>query len=288
MRIGRRLEALFLSPLAVLLIAALIVPIGILFYYSLYNFIVFTRIGGLTFDNYTNSLTSSANARFALNTLWIALPTTALSVLVGYLLAYYVVFGRSKRRNLLFGLLVTALMASYLVRIYAWRTLLGESGIVNSALIGAGIIDHPLGFLLFSRVSVILAEMTLFIPFAALAFYAALSGMSGEFREVSRDLGAGPVQTLWRITIPLSGRAILAVTAVVFFLSASDYITPTLVGGGLSSQTIGVVIASYFSVSAQYGLGAAISFITLFAFVLAFVVLRAAMRGAKVVPKTIR
>src|SRR5207248_3745785 len=123
----------------------------------------------------------------ALNTLWIALPTTAVSVLAGYTLAYGIVFGRPRRKSLLFALLLTALMASYLVRIYAWRTLLGESGIVNSALTGAGIIHKPLGFLLFSRVAVIIAETSLFIPFAALALFAALAGISPDYREVSRD-----------------------------------------------------------------------------------------------------
>jgi spermidine/putrescine transport system permease protein len=285
MRIGRRLEALLVSPLALLLAAALIVPVGILLYYSFFNFLIFKRLGGATTANYVDAFTRSANGHYAMNTLWIALPTTIASVVAGYLLAYYIVFGGSRHRNLLFGLLVTALMASYLVRIYAWRTLLGETGIVNSALTGAGIIHEPLSFLLFSRTSVILAETTLFTPFAGLAFFAALSGIPPEFREVSRDLGAGRAQTLWRVTIPLSGRAILAVTAVVFFLSASDYITPTLVGS-LSSQTIGYVIASYFGEAAQYGLGAALSFVTLMAFLLAFFALWASLRATRVLPRT--
>ena len=281
MRIGRRLEGALLSPLALLLVAALIVPAGILLYYSFFDFVFFTRVGGATLDNYRSAFTNSAYRTFAANTLWIALPTTAVSVVAGYVLAYGIGFGRLRRRTLLFALLLTALMASYLVRIYAWRTLLGESGIVNSALTGAGIIDKPLGFLLFSRIAVIIAESSLFIPFAALALFAALSGISPEYREVSRDLGAGRLQTLWRVTIPLSGRALLAVTAVVFFLSCADYITPSLVGGA-SSQTIGVVIASYFGEAAQYGLGAALSFLTLVAFALAYAGLRIAMRTTRI------
>jgi len=283
MRIGKRLEGVLLSPLGLLLAAALIVPAGILLYYSFYHFVFFTRVGGATLDNYTSAFTNSAYRTFAANTLWIALPTTAVSVVAGYVLAYGIVFGRSRRRTLLFALLLTALMASYLVRIYAWRTLLGESGIVNSALTGAGVIDKPLGFLLFSRVAVIIAESSLFIPFAALAFFAALSGISPEYREVSRDLGAGRLQTLWRVTIPLSGRALLAVTAVLFFLSCADYITPSLVGGA-NSQTIGVVIASYFGEAAQYGLGAALSFLTLLAFALAYAGLRLVMRTTRILP----
>ena len=286
MRIGKRLEGLLLSPLGVLLVAALVVPAGILFYYSFYHFVFFTRVGGATLENYSRAFTYPAYRTFAGNTLWIALPTTVASVAAGYVLAYAIVFGRSRRRTLLFALLLTALMASYLVRIYAWRTLLGDSGIVNSALVGAGIIDQPLGFLLFSRTAVIMAESSLFIPFAALAFFAALAAISPEYREVSRDLGAGRVQTLWRVTIPLSGRSLLAVTSVVFFLSCADYITPALVGGR-NSQTIGVVIASYFGEAAQYGLGAALSFLTLLAFVLAYTGLRTSMRAARILPHAV-
>ncbi|MBA3380677.1 MAG: ABC transporter permease [Actinobacteria bacterium] len=286
MQIGRRLEALLLAPLGVLLAGALIVPAGILFYYSLYRFAFLELYGGATVGNYTDALTSATYRVYARNTLWIALPTTAVSVVAGYLLAYYLVFGRSWRRNLVFALVLSALMASYLVRIYAWKTLLGSSGILNSALTSAGVVDEPIGFLLFSRVSVILAEINLFTPFAALAFYAALAGISPDYREVSRDLGAGQLQTLWRVTLPLSGRAILATTAVVFFLASSDYVTPTLVGGP-DSQTIGVVISTAFGTTLQYGLGAALSFLTLLAFVLAYVCLRAAMRVTRILPKTV-
>jgi spermidine/putrescine transport system permease protein len=283
MLIGKRLEALLLSPLGLLLAGALVVPACMLFYYSLFRFALLEPYGDPTLTNYTEAATRPAHGTYVLNTLWIALPTTVVSVVAGYVLAYYLVFGRSRRRNLLFILVLSALMASYLVRIYAWRTLLGESGIINSALTGAGIIDEPLGFLLFSRAAVILAEINLFTPFAALAFYAALAGISPEFREVSRDLGAGRLLTLWRVTLPLSGRAVLAASTVIFFLSSGDYITPILVGGP-DSQTIGVVIAAAFGQSAAYGLGAALSFLTLLAFVLAYLVLRASLRTVGILP----
>jgi spermidine/putrescine transport system permease protein len=284
MRIDRRLEALLLSPLGFVLAGALVVPACILFYYSLHRFALLKPYGSATIANYTDSITRPVNGTYVLNTIWIAVPTTAVSVVAGYLLAYYIVFGGSKRRNLVFILVLSALMASYLVRIYAWHTLLGESGIINSALIGAGIIDKPFGFLLFSRSAVILAEVNIFTPFAALAFYASLAGVSPEFREASRDLGAGRVQTLWRVTLPLSGRAILAATGVIFFLSCGDYITPILIGGP-DSQTIGVVIASAFGgASAAYGVGAALSFLMLLAFVLAYLLLRASLRTVGILP----
>ena len=174
-------------------------------------------------------------------------------------------------------------MASYLVRVYAWRTLLGETGIVNSALIAAGITDRPIEFLLFSRVSVVIAEVSLLMPFAALAFFPALSGIGPEFREAASDLGAGPVQTLGRITVPMTGAAVLATTAIVFFASAGDYITPVLVGGP-DSATFGTLIASNFGLEGQYGLGAAASFVIFLAFAVVYLGLRSSLRITKLCP----
>ena len=141
----------------------------------------------------------------ARNTLAIAIPTTVISVVGGYAIGYYLVFGATRGRRLLLTLVVVAMLASYLARIYAWRTLMGEQGIVNSALISIGVTDKPVSWLLFSRVPVVAAEVNLFMPIAALISFASLSGVPPEVREVARDLGAGPVQTLRRITVPLSG-----------------------------------------------------------------------------------
>src|SRR5581483_3248117 len=130
-----------------------------------------------------------------------------------------------------FALVIISMLASYLARVYAWRTLMGSQGIINTGLQALGIIHSPLGWLLFLRVAVIAAEVNLSMPVAALILYAALAGIPGELREVSRDLGAGRFQTLRRITLPLSGRAVFAAAALTFFLSSGDYITPEFLGG---------------------------------------------------------
>src|SRR5207253_6115651 len=116
--------------------------------------------------------------------------------------------------------------ASYLARVYAWRTLMGENGIVNSTLHAAGLVHKPIPWLLFSRVAVILAEANLYLPIASLILFASLAGVAPELREVSRDLGAGPFQTLRRVSLPLTGRAVFGAAALSFFLSCGDYVTP--------------------------------------------------------------
>jgi spermidine/putrescine transport system permease protein len=284
MRIDRRLESLLLSPLALLLLGAIVIPAVILLAYSLFIWALLSPVSGPTPDNFTGALVDPLTWRLVSNTILIGLPTTVLSVVGGYALAYYIVFGTGRGRNLLFALVVTALMASYLVRIFAWRTLLGESGVINSGLIATGLISEPLDFILFSKPSAIVAEVSLFMPLAALTFYSALTGISPDFREVARDLGAGRAEALRRVTIPLTGAAILATAALIFFLSAGDYVTPVLVGG-VDTATVGTVIATKMGPAGNYGAGAALSFIVLIGFVMAYVGLRQSMRGTQLLPE---
>ena len=284
MQIHRKLETLLLSPLGLFLAATVVLPAFILFGYSLFLWRFLEPVGALTFENYSESLTAPVSRQLVINTLLIGVPTTIASVVGGYALAYYSVFGTGRGRRLLFALIVTALMASYLVRIYAWRTLLGENGIVNSGLEALGLIGAPLQFLLFSRPAAILAEVSLFMPLAALAFYAALAGISPDYREASRDLGAGRGETLLRVTLPLTGPAILGTVVLTFFLSAGDYVTPVLVGGG-GSSTVGTAIATKMGPAGDYGSGAADSFLVLMGFVFIYLVLRAAMRAGRILPE---
>lgn len=284
MPISRRLEALLLSPLGLFLAATVVIPAVILFGYSLVAWKYLQPVGGLTLQNYLTALSEPVNRQLVVNTVVIGVPTTIGAVAGGYALAYYTVFGTGRGRGILFALIVTALMASYLVRIYAWRILLGESGIINSGLEALGVIQQPLDFLLFSRPAAIVAEISLFMPLAALAFYAALAGISPAYREASRDLGAGRGETLRRVTLPLTGPAILSTTALTFFLSAGDYVTPVLVGG-VDSSTVGTTIATKMGPAGDYGSGAAISFLVLIGFVLVFVLLRALLRAGRLLPE---
>jgi spermidine/putrescine transport system permease protein len=282
-KISRPLQVLLLSPLGLFLVGAVLVPAAILFGYSLFTWRLVEPTGALTAANYVAVLADPLYRQLLVNTIVIALPTTIGSVVGGYTLAYYIVFGNGPGRRLTLGLVVSALMASYLVRIFAWRTLLGSNGVINSLLVQTGIIREPLGFLLFSPASAILAEVALLMPLAGLAFYASLAGISASYREASRDLGAGRAQTLLKITIPLTGASILATSALTFFLSAGDYITPVLVGGA-SSATLGTVIASSMGHAGNYGLGASVAFLLLVGFAVVYVLLRAAMRASRLLP----
>jgi ABC-type spermidine/putrescine transport system permease subunit I len=284
MPINRRLEALLLAPLGLFLVATVAVPAVILFGYSLFVWRFLSPTSGPALANYLDALVAPVNRQLLINTLFIGIPTTIGSVLGGYMLAYYTVFGTGRGRRILFALIVTALMASYLVRIFAWRTVLGEHGVINSGLEALGLIGAPIEVLLFSRPAAIIAEISLFMPLAGLALYAALTGIPPDYREASRDLGAGRGETLRRVTLPLTGPAVLATTALVFFLSAGDYVTPVMVGG-IDSSTVGTVIATKMGPAGDYGAGASLSFLVLLGFVLVYLGLRATMRTGRLLPE---
>ena len=286
MRVNRPLAALLVTPLGALLTAAMLVPAVILLLYSFYGFSLYQVEPGFHLEWYHQVFSQSIYRTVAVNTLAIAFPVTAISVVGGYLIAYYLVFHASRRgRTLLFALVVISMLASYLARVYAWRTLMGDTGIINSALESIGLIHQPLGSLLFSRLPVIAAEVNLYMPIATLILFASLSGVPADVREVSRDLGAGPVQTLRRITMPLSGRGILGAAALTFFLSCGDYITPVLLGGTSSSQTFGVTIATQLITNGNYPLGAAISFVMLAMFAIYALVLGAGLKALRFLPR---
>lgn len=284
MPIPKRIERLLLFPLALLLLAGVIVPSLILLGYSLFVWFNLAPVGGVTLGNYWDTLTDPLYRQLILNTVLIAGPTTLAAVVGGYLLAYYMSFVQRRGRGMLFALVVSALMASYLVRIFAWRTLLGSSGIVNSFLLGTGLIEEPIAFLLYSKASAILAEIALFMPLAALTCYAALSGISGDFREASWDLGAGRWLTVWRVILPLSGPAVLATTTLIFFLSVGDYVTPVLVGG-IDSSTVGTAIATDMGPAGNYGQGAALSILLAAGFAAVYLSLRGLLWRSGLLPE---
>jgi spermidine/putrescine transport system permease protein len=282
-RIGRGSGAALLLPLLAVLIGFVVVPTVILFGYSLFEWVFASPVGAVTPTNYIELIQSPITWKVVETTLWIGVPVAVFSVAGGYAIAYYIVFGQGRSRQVLFILTVTALMASYLVRVYAWRTLLGSKGIVNGGLVASGLIDEPLDFILFSRTAVILGEVSLFMPLAALTFFAALSGINPDLREAARDLGASRFQALRRVTLPLSGPAILATSALVFFLAAGDYLTPVFLGGP-DAVTVGRLIADSFGTTVDYGKGAALSMLVLIGFALIYLVLRFVMRRTNLLP----
>lgn len=273
------------APLTVLLIAGIIAPAIVFLVYSFFGFSMYEIHPGFQLGWYREILAGGVYGTVALNTLAIAIPTTIATVVGGYAIAYFIVFDAGRSGRLILMLVVVSLLASYLARVYAWRTLMGSEGIVNTMLESLGLIDRPVAWLLFSRFPVILAEINLYMPVTALICYAGLAGVPTDLREVARDLGAGRVQTLFRITLPITGPALFAASALAFFLSCGDYITPAFLGGPTTGQTFGTVIANRITTEGNYPLSAALSFSMIAAFAVYTLALFVALRTFRLLPR---
>jgi spermidine/putrescine transport system permease protein len=274
-----------MTPLGALLLLGVIVPVSMLFAFSFFHLHLLEPVPGITADNYRQVVTTSIYRSYAINTVLIAMPTAMLSVVGGYTLAYFLAFRARRSRTILLVAVVVALMGSYLALVYSWRTLSGQSGIVNSLLQALHVTHRPLSILLFSRIAVITAEVNFFLPFTTLVLYSSLSAIPRELEAAARDLGASRRMTLRRITLPLSGSALFGATLFVFFLSAGDYITPVFLGGVGSNGTFGTLIADQLSTTLNYPLGAAIAFVMLALFLVLVVLFRLGMRAANLLPE---
>jgi len=215
-----------------------------------------------TLAQYTSLLAAGSYWRLlgisALMALAIAVSATALA----YPVAYFLAFRAGKRAGLYLVLLLVPFWTSYLLRVMAWKIMLGSEGVLNSFLMYSGLIDEPLTALLYNRNAVILTLIYVWIPFAALPILAALQRIDLALFEAAADLGATPARRFWRVTFPLSLPGVLAAFFMVFIPTVGEYVTPLLVGGSRGSM-YGNIIQDFFTKAANWPFGSALSMIML-------------------------
>ena len=211
------------------------------------------------FSNYGQLLTRDVYRQTLLGSAWIAARVTVFSLLLGYPLAYLLSFHGARRKNLLYQLVIIPLWVSYLVRAYAWKTILGTDGVLNTSLQYLHLTSHPLQFLLYSPFAVVLTLTLIYTPFTFLPVYAALEHIPRNLIEASHDLGASRLQTFRRVILPLSIPGVLAGATFAFVLSFGDFLAPLLLGGP-SGIMISNIVVSLFGAAYNWPLGAALSF----------------------------
>jgi spermidine/putrescine transport system permease protein len=214
-------------------------------------------------SNYKTLFTNPVYAAVLSRTMRIAASVTLLSLLLGYPLAYYLSFRSGARKELLYQLVIVPLWVSYLVRGYAWKTILGSDGVLNSFLQYLHITREPAGFLLYSPFAIVLVLTHIYTPFVFLPIYAALEHIPRPLVEASQDLGASPAKTFLRVILPLSMPGLLAGATFAFVLSLGDFLAPLLVGGA-SDTMIANIVQSLFGAAYDWPLGASISVCILF------------------------
>ncbi len=248
------------GPVAILLVF-FAGPLGIL---AIYSFQERSRTGdgSWTFDNYVAAL-QPRYLETAANTVIIALVAMILLLAIAYPLAYLIAFRVGARWEIPL-LLALALSDELnpLIRIYAWRTVLGRNGLINTVLEALGIIQAPLDWLIFTKFSVIVVLTASWLPYAVIPLYAAMKTIDGRVLEAARDLGAGWWVTFRKVVFPLTAAGFLATIVIVFIPLISDFAAPALVGGK-SGRMLASVIEDLFLGRGQWGVGSALTFVLL-------------------------
>jgi len=235
----------------------LLAPYAFLLCYSFWTVAQQTIVHQWNLGNYRQLLENSMYPTVLFRSMRIAGSVTALSLLLSFPLAYYLSF-HSKRKELLYQLVIIPLWVSYLVRAYAWKTILGSDGVLNTLLQYVGITQHPVEFLLYSPFAVVLTLTHIYTPFTFLPIYASMEHIPRHFVEAAQDLGAGPIRTFWTVIFPLSLPGALAGATFAFVLSLGDFLAPLLIGGPTGIMISNVVV-SLFGAAYNWPLGAAIS-----------------------------
>jgi spermidine/putrescine transport system permease protein len=237
----------------------LLVPYALLLCYSFWSVSPSqTIVHSWTLGNYRELLRVNVYLQTLFRSMWIAARVMIFSLLLGYPLAYYLSFYAGARKDLFYQLVIIPLWVSYLVRAYAWKTILGSDGVLNTLLQYVHLTKHPLEFLLYSPFAVVLTLTHIYTPFAVLPIYASLEHIPRNLVEASHDLGASPLQTFWRVVFPLSIPGVLAGATFAFVLSLGDFLAPLLLGGP-SGIMISNIVVSLFGAAYNWPLGAAIS-----------------------------
>jgi spermidine/putrescine transport system permease protein len=236
----------------------LLVPYALMFAHSFW----LVRDGFIVHEwnlqNYAKLFHNPVYVEVLLRTARIAASVTLLSLLLGYPLAYYMSFHAGIRKDLLYQMVIVPLWVSYLVRGYAWKTILGSEGVLNGFLQYLHITHEPVSFFLYSPFAVVVTLTHIYTPFVFLPLYASLEHIPRNLIEASHDLGASPRATFFRVILPLSLPGLIAGATFAFVLSLGDFLAPLLVGGP-SSIMIANIVQSLFGSAYDWPLGAAIS-----------------------------
>ena len=252
-----------LSPTLLAMILGLVMPLVVLFTLSfwLQEYLDFIRTFSLA--NYFEFFQNPIYVKLLLKSIRISGMVTLATVLLAYPMAYFIAF-RVKRNKLIWLILITVpFWTSYLLRVFAWKIMLGYNGVINSGLEALGFLSEPLTFLLYNPTSVVITLAHAWAAFAILPIYVSLEKIDRSLLEAARDLGENAFMTFVRVTLPLSMPGVIAASLLVFIPTVGDYVSPSLVGGP-SGIMVGNIIQSMFGQSQNWPMGAAISVMSMF------------------------
>jgi spermidine/putrescine transport system permease protein len=236
---GRRRKRLDLTTPGLLglplawLVAFFLVPIGIVGAYSIDVFSIYPAKHPVTLAGWDDFVHSAIYLKLFWKSVRMSLIVSVIVVLLAYPVAYFLALSGTKRKYILLLILIAPFLTSYLLRVLAWKVILGSNGVVNSFFYWLGIRanDDPVSQLLYSRFSVMLVLVYVWLPFVALPIFVSLESFDRSLLEAATDLYASRWQAFRRVTLPLSMPGVIAAFLFVFIPTVGEFVTPSLVGG---------------------------------------------------------
>ena len=220
----------------------------------------------LVFDNFIYIFDDPLYAKTYVNSLKIASISTILALLIGYPIAYAIVRSGPVAKQLLLFAIILPFWTSFLLRVYAWMGLLADQGTINNLLISLGIIETPIR-MLYTEFAVYIGIVYTYLPFMVLPLYANMEKLDGTLNEAAADLGSSPVNTFFKITLPLTMPGIIAGALLVFIPATGEYVIPDLLGGG-NVQMIGRQLYNEFARNIDWPVASAVAIVLLLLLVL--------------------
>lgn len=247
------------GPVTLIMVLLIAVP---LIYVAVMSFCSIDEFYNVTFKFTLQNYVRLANADYLkiyAQSIAIALITTIICILVGYPFSYIIARTKSRKKKILYMLVIIPFWTNSLIRIYGWRNFLGSSGLLNGLLMKIGLVSQPVDFL-YKQGTTILGMVYCLIPFMILPLYTAIEKLDDSLLEASSDLGARPVSTFFEVILPLTSSGIFSGSLMVFIPCLGYFFVSDILGGG-NSDVIGNLIERQFQSGNNWPLGAALSII---------------------------
>ena len=251
-----------ISPTFIYALILLVLPILVVIAHSFWTQHYLTIDRTFTLENYRVALTEPIYRDLLWRSLYISLTVSLLTVLLAYPIAYFISFHGGRHKSLWLFLITIPFWTSYLLRVMSWKVILGYNGVLNSGLMGLGIIDEPSTALLYNSSAVIITLTHAWAAFAILPIFVSLEKVDRTLVEAATDLGDGPLRSFLRVTLPLSAPGVISAALIVMIPTVGDYVTPKLVGGK-DGVMIANAIQAQFGKASNWPLGAALSVTTM-------------------------
>lgn len=247
-----------LSPVLITMVVLLAAPLILLFIYSFWTQTGLTLDQTPTLDRYREVVEKQSYADIFWRSVQTSGLVTLVTVALAYPMAYYVAFGVKRYKFVWLILLTIPFWTSYLLRVFAWKVILGYNGVVNSGLTTLGVIEQPLEFLLYNQTAVIITLAHAYAAFAILPIYVSLEKIDRTLLEAAADLGDGAWARFWRVTFPLSLPGVIGAAVLIFVPTTGDYVTPAMVGGPTGQMIANLIQVQFLKIN-NWPLGSALA-----------------------------